>query len=110
MTRVILQTALPLAAALFVSGPAAAMSDSDGRAVAACRAEMLSRFAPDQVRSHRIGAIEGNSRNTRVTIHVNADRRYTLQCAAGRDGRLVTASWSPSLDTRLAARAEANPR
>ena len=58
--------------------------------------EMLSRFDAGQVRSHRVGAIAGTSRNTRVTLYVNADRRYTFACAADGDGRIVTASFSPA--------------
>ena len=96
MTRSILLSALPLAAALFASTPASALSDSDGRAVAACRAEMLSRFDSGAVRSFRIGEIAGSSRNTRVTIYVNADRRYTFECATGRDGQIQTASFTPA--------------
>jgi hypothetical protein len=96
MTSMILKTALPLAAILIASGPAAAASEAEGRAVAACRAEMLSRFDAGQVRSHRVGEIAGNSRSTRVTLFVNADRRYTFACAADRDGRVVTASFDPS--------------
>ena len=96
MTSMFLKTALPLAAVLFASAPAAAVTDSEGRAVAACRTEMLSRFDAGQVRSHRVGAIAGTSRNTRVTLYVNADRRYTFACAADNDGRIVTASFSPA--------------
>ena len=95
MTRQILLAALPLAA-LFASAPAAAMSDADGRAVAACRAEMLSRFDPGQVRSYRVGDIAGTSRATRVTFYVNADRRYTFTCAADGQGQVVTASIDPA--------------
>jgi hypothetical protein len=79
MTRQILMTALPLAAALLASSPASALSDSEGRAIAACRSDLLSRFEAGQVRSYRIGEIAGSSRSTRVTIYVNADRRYTFE-------------------------------
>jgi hypothetical protein len=103
MTRSIFMTALPLAAALFASAPAFAVSDAEGRAVAACRAEMLSRFDQGAVRSFRIGEIAGSARNTRVTIYVSADRRYTFECGAGRDGQVVTASLTPPVETRLAA-------
>jgi hypothetical protein len=95
MTRQILLSALPLAAALLAAAPAQALSDSDGRAVAACRAEMLSRFDAGQVRSYRVGEIAGTSRNTRVTLYVNADRRYTFACAADGRGQIVTASIDP---------------
>ena len=40
--------------------------------------------------------IAGNSRRTRVTIYVTADRRYTFDCAVGADGRIQTASFSPA--------------
>jgi hypothetical protein len=96
MTRQILLSALPLAAALFASAPAQALSDADGRAVAACRAEMLSRFETGQVRSFRVGEIAGTSRNIRVTFYVNADRRYTFACAADGQGQIVTASIDPA--------------
>ena len=96
MTRQILLSALPLAAALLASAPAQAVSDSEGRAVAACRAEMLSRFDAGQVRSWRIGEIAGTSRNTRITIYVTADRRYTFACAADGQGQIVTASIDPA--------------
>ena len=95
MTRQFLISALPLAAALLSSAPAQALSHSDGRAVAACRAEMLSRFEAGQVRSYRVGEIAGSSRNTRVTFLVNADRRYTFACAADGRGQIVTASIDP---------------
>jgi hypothetical protein len=96
MTRQFLIAALPLAGALLASGPASAMSDSEGRAVAACRAEMLSRFDAGQVRSWRVGEIAGSARNTRVTLYVNADRRYTFACAADAQGQIVTASIDPA--------------
>ena len=95
MTRQILLAALPLAA-LFASAPALAASEAEGRAVAACRAEMLSRFDQGQVRSYRIGDIAGTSRSTRVTLYVNADRRYTFTCAADGQGQIVTASIDPA--------------
>jgi len=103
MTRSIFISALPLAAALFASAPASALSDAD--AVAACRAEMLSRFDSGAVRSYRIGEIAGSARRTRVTIYVNADRRYTFECGAGPDGRVLTASLNPPAATRLAGAA-----
>jgi hypothetical protein len=94
MTRRIVLGVLPLAA-LFASAPASAVPDSEGRAVAACRAEMLSRFEPGQVRSYRVGEIAASSRGTRVTLYVNADRRYTFACAADGQGQVVTASIDP---------------
>ena len=96
MTRQYLLSALPLAAALLASAPAFAVSASEGRAVAACRDEMLSRFEAGQVRSWRIGDIASTSRSTRVTIYVNADRRYTFACAADGRGQVVTASIDPA--------------
>jgi len=95
-------SALPLAAALFASSPASALPDADGRAVAACRSEMLSRFDNGAVRSFRIGEIAGSSRHTRVTIYVNADRRYTFECGVGAGGQVLSASLDPPAATRLA--------
>ena len=96
MTSKFLISALPLAAALLAPVPAQAMSDSDGRAVAACRAEMLSRFGAGEVRIWRVGEIAGTSRNIRVTLYVNADRRYTFTCATDGQGQIVTASMDPA--------------
>src|SRR3954454_2985520 len=109
MTRQILTAALPLAAALLAPSPTSALSDSEGRAVAACRSELLGRFEAGQVRSYRIGEIAGSSRSTRVTIYVNADRRYTFECGAGADGRVLTAAFTPPVATRLAGGGSASP-
>lgn len=79
-------------ASLAVATPAAA--EPAERAVAACRAELLSRF-PDGVRNYRVTDISGNSRRTRVTISVSADRRYRFDCAAGADGRILSAAFDP---------------
>src|SRR5437016_1561713 len=95
MTRQISLAALAATAALVAATPASALSDAEGRAVAACRTEMLSRFDPGQVRSFRVGEIAGTSRATRVTLYVNADRRYTFACAADGRGQVVTASIDP---------------
>src|SRR3569832_128816 len=94
MTRQILLAALPLAA-LFAASPASALSDAEGRAVAACRAEMRSRCDAGQVRAFRVGEIAGSSRATRVTLYVNADRRYTFACSADGQGQIVSASIDP---------------
>lgn len=83
------------AAAFLAPSPAAALGPAE-RAVAQCRSQALSHFGAGEVRSHRIGEIGGNSRTTRVTIYVNADRRYTFDCAVGGDGRIVTASFTPA--------------
>ena len=88
------------ASTLFHATPA--LAENDGRAVAQCRAELLSRFDEGAIRSYRIGPIAGNSRRTRVTIYVDADRRYTFECAAGADGGVLSASLNPPLETRLA--------
>jgi hypothetical protein len=105
MTRSIFTAGLSFAAAVLATAPASAMSDAEGRAVAQCRAEMLSRFDEGSIRSYRIGEISGSSRSTRVTIFVNADRRYTFECAADRGGRILTASLDPARtgDRQLAA-------
>ena len=84
-----------LGSALWTASPAAALGPVE-RAVADCRAEALGQFGPGEVRSHRIGEIEGNSRSTRVTIYLTADRRYTFRCASDGQGRIVTASFSPA--------------
>ncbi|HST36793.1 MAG TPA: hypothetical protein VLK25_09220 [Allosphingosinicella sp.] len=83
------------AAAFLAPAPAAAMGPAE-RAVAQCRTEALGQFGAGEVRSHRIGAIAGNSRSTRVTIYVTADRRYTFECAADAGGRIVTAAFNPA--------------
>ena len=82
------------ASALFIGTPA--FAESDSQAVAQCRTELLSRFEEGAIRSYRIGQIAGNSRRTRVTIYVNADRRYTFECAAGANGEVLTASLDPA--------------
>lgn len=103
MKSALLMTAIPalFASALFTATPAAA-AGSDERAVSQCRTELLSRFDAGAIRSYRIGSITGNSRRTRVTIFVNADRRYTFECAAGANGEAVTATLNPPASTRLA--------
>jgi len=103
MKSTLLMTAIPalFASALLTATPAAA-DGSDGQAVAQCRAELLSRFDAGAIRSYRVGSIAGNSRRTRVTFYVNADRRYTFECAAGANGEVLTASLTPPPETRLA--------
>lgn len=87
---------------IVASSPAAA--DPGQRAVASCRAELLSRFPEGAMRSHRIVDISGNSRRTRVTMSVVADRRYTFECAADGEGRILVASFDPPrADNALAA-------
>lgn len=94
-----------IGAAALTATPASALSDSEGRAVAQCRTEMLSRFDQGAVRSYRIGSINGSARSTRVTIFVTADQRYTFECATDRSGQIVTASFDPARasDRQLAA-------
>jgi hypothetical protein len=102
MTRAFAFTLAPalLASALVATTPAAA--EPAQRAVAACRAELLSRL-PD-ARNYRVANIAGNSRSTRVTINVTADQRYTFECAAGADGRVASATFDPPRgDTQQAA-------
>jgi hypothetical protein len=94
-------------AALAAASPAAAASESEGRAVAQCRAEVLRHFPREQIRSQRVASITGNSRRTRIAMFVTTDRRYSFECTAGADGRVVTATWNPPVDTRLAG-GEAN--
>lgn len=94
--------------ALFAGSPAQAASEADGRAVAQCQAEVARHFPAGAIRSQRIASISGNSRRTRVSIFVNADRRYNVECSTDADGRLVTAAWTPPAETRLAGAAPGN--
>jgi len=99
-------------AALSGATPASATTESEGRAVAQCRAEVLRQFPRHTIRAQRIASITGNARRTRVAMFVTTDRRYSFECTAGADGRVVTASWNPPVDTRLAAgqAGDAQPR
>ena len=80
-----------LLASALATAPAAA--EPAQRAVSACRAELLS-WLPD-ARNYRVADISGNSRRTRVTINVTADQRYTFECAAGADGRVISVEFDP---------------
>lgn len=94
---------LPVAvmgSAFWAVAPAVAQNDS--RAVAQCRAEMLRQFPDGAVRSHRIGAITGNSRRVRVTMFATADRRYSFDCVTDAEGSIQTAALNPPANTRLA--------
>ena len=82
-------------------------ADTDGRAVAQCRAEVLRHFPAETVLSRRIVSITGNSRHTRVAMTVTTDRRYSFDCRTDAAGRVVTAAWNPPLQRRLAAAAAA---
>lgn len=94
--------------ALLAYGPAGAEAqENDGRAVAQCRAEVLRHFPAETIRSQRVASISGNSRRTRVDMFVTTDRRYSFQCTAGADGRIITASWNPPVERRLAAAPDA---
>ena len=86
--------AAAFSAGLFIA-PAPAAAEAGGRAVSQCRAEMLSHFPEGAVRNYRVADISGNSRRTRVVIHVTADRRYTFECTAQADGRIATATFDP---------------
>jgi hypothetical protein len=85
--------------------PNVAAAEPAERAVAACRAELVGRFAQGEIRQYRVASITGNSRRTRVSFVVTADRRYTFECAAGRDGSIELASLDPprAEDPQLAA-------
>ena len=98
MTRPLSLIPLFLAPALFALAPtpAAAGGGPDERAVAQCRAELVGQFPAGSIRNHRVVSIEGNSRRTRVTFAVNADRRYTFECAAGPQGQILLTSFEPS--------------
>ncbi|HVQ06963.1 MAG TPA: hypothetical protein VMS43_00865 [Allosphingosinicella sp.] len=99
-------------AALLTATPALAASESEGRAVAQCRAEALRHFPQHSIRSQRVASITGNSRRTRIAMFVTTDRRYSFECTAGADGRVVSATWNPPVDTRLAGgeAGQAQPR
>lgn len=103
MTSLFRFVALPAAAAAaaFFVQPAAAQND--GRAVAQCRAEMLRQFPEGAVQSHRVASIQGNSRRVRVQLIVNADQRYTYDCATNAAGDVQTAALNPPATTRLAS-------
>ena len=90
-----------LLASALAATPAAA--EPAQRAVAQCRAELLSRFPEGAVSSYRVTDISGNSRRTRVTISVTADRRYTFDCAAGADGRILSADFNPPRQAQQAS-------
>ena len=95
---------VPLAfvSALATVQPAAA--EPAERAVAQCRAELLSRFGPDEIRNYRVASIAGNSRRTRVTFSVTADQRYTFECATDARGQVLLANVDPPRGgTQLAA-------
>jgi hypothetical protein len=97
MTRPLSQIALLLAPALIALTPSpAAAGGPDERAVAQCRTELLSQFPQGAIRNYRVASIEGNSRRTRVTFTVNAERRYTFECAAGAEGQILLTSFEPS--------------
>src|SRR5262245_23962036 len=93
-------SAATAAAAFLFTQPAAAQND--GRAVAQCQAEMLRQFPEGAVQSHRVASINGNSRRIRVQLIVNADRRYTFDCATDGTGAVQTAALNPPATTRLA--------
>jgi len=90
-----------IGSAFWAASPAVAQNDA--RAVAQCRAEMLRQFPEGAVRSHRIGEISGNSRRVRVSMFVNADRRYNFECVTDAEGNIQTAALNPPANTRLAA-------
>jgi hypothetical protein len=94
-----------LAAALFVSAlsPVPAFAGPQEQAVAQCRADLLGRFPDGSIQNYRVAEISGNSRGTRVRIIVSADRRYSYECRAGGDGRIISATFDPPRDDRLAA-------
>ncbi len=89
-------------AAFLFTQPAAA--EPAERAVAQCRAELLSRFGGDEIRTYRVASITGNSRRTRVTFSVTADQRYTFECATDARGQILIANIDPPRGgTQLAA-------
>ena len=96
MTRPLSIVPLLLAPALFAFAPTPAAAGPDERAVSQCRAELASQFPAGSIRNHRVVSIEGNSRRTRVTFSVNAERRYTFECAAGPQGQILLTSFEPA--------------
>jgi hypothetical protein len=92
-----------IGSALAAVSPASAASEADGRAVAQCRAEVLRHFPAESIRNQRVASITGNARHTRVAMFVTTDRRYSFECTADAEGRVVTAAWNPPVETRLAA-------
>ena len=104
MTSLFRTVALSAAAATAAFLVQPAFAQNDARAVAQCRAEMLRQFPEGAVQSHRVASIQGNSRRTRVQIIVNADQRYTFDCATDGAGTVQTAALNPPATTRLAGR------
>ncbi|MGE0180280.1 MAG: hypothetical protein AB7O91_10725 [Sphingomonas sp.] len=102
MTSLFRLAVLPVAAAATAFFVQPAFAQNDGRAVAQCRAEMLRQFPEGAVRSDRVASIQGNSRRIRVQLIVNADRRYTFDCATDAEGAIQTAALNPPANTRLA--------
>jgi len=97
--RTAILSAAAATAAFFVQP---AFAQNDGRAVSQCQAEMLRQFPEGAVQSHRVASIQGNSRRIRVQMIVNADRRYTFDCATDGAGTVQTAALNPPAGTRLA--------
>ena len=103
MTSLFRLAVLPAAAAaatFFLVQPAIAQNDA--RAVAQCRAEMLRQFPAGAVRSDRVASIQGNARRVRVQLIVQADQRYTYDCATNAAGDVQTAALNPPATARLA--------
>ena len=75
------------------------------RAVSECRAELLSRFPEGSIRAYRLAEVKGNSRGTRLTFRITADRRYRFECNTNADGSIEVAALNPprSGDAQLAA-------
>lgn len=103
MTSLFRISPLLIAAAAAFAPTAPAFAQNDTRAVAQCRAEMLRQFPEGAVQSHRVASIQGNSRRVRVQLIVNADQRYTFECATNAAGDVQTAALNPPATTRLAS-------
>ena len=98
MTRPLSLIPAAIAPALLLAGafaPTPAVAGPAERAVAQCRAEMLARFPEGSVRAYRLAEVAGNSRGTRITYRLTADRRYRFDCTADSEGRLQVASLDP---------------
>lgn len=96
MTRPLILVPLALAATIVsLAAATPAVAGPQERAVAQCRAELLSRFDSGAIRQYRVASIAGNARRTRVTFAVTADQRYTFECAADSAGQVLIANLDP---------------
>src|SRR5689334_15386167 len=100
MTRPLIPLSALLVPAFLAFAPAPAAAEPGAEAVNRCRAEMLSHFAPDEVRSYRVASIGQSARRVRVSFYVTTDQRRLFECTAGGDGRILTASFDRPVNGR----------